>query len=159
MRADIEYKKYHDDPNESNMNTLLEEVRRVAIRFCNVEVPNLSNDWEDIAQEVTLRVWQKLGSYDGKSRFSTWLFILMRNVARNYIVQLKPGKNVPLDDIDVAVDHEPFIFQPLNPTDNKIVAMRLDGLTYREIAESLEITKDEVENRLHKIQEKFATKA
>jgi len=34
----------------------------------------------DLAQDVLLRAYEKLDSYEGHSRFTTWLFVLTRNV-------------------------------------------------------------------------------
>lgn len=36
---------------------------------------------EDIAQDVFVRVWRALPSYDGRARFSTWLYAITRNAA------------------------------------------------------------------------------
>ncbi len=38
---------------------------------------------EDLAQEVFLRAYRARGSYVARARFSTWLFIIIRNVAHN----------------------------------------------------------------------------
>jgi RNA polymerase sigma-70 factor (ECF subfamily) len=36
---------------------------------------------EELAQEAFLRAWQRLGSYDARWRFSTWLYTLARRLA------------------------------------------------------------------------------
>jgi RNA polymerase sigma-70 factor, ECF subfamily len=36
---------------------------------------------EDLTQDVFVRAWQKLGSFRGDSKFSTWLYPLAMNVA------------------------------------------------------------------------------
>lgn len=36
---------------------------------------------EDVAQDVFVRVWRALPAYDGRARFSTWLYAIARNAA------------------------------------------------------------------------------
>lgn len=38
---------------------------------------------DDVTQEVFVRVWRALPSYDGRARFSTWLYTITRNTALN----------------------------------------------------------------------------
>ncbi len=44
------------------------------------------NDFDDIVQEVLVRLWEKLGTYDPeKARFRSWLSFVIRNIVLNYI--------------------------------------------------------------------------
>jgi RNA polymerase sigma-70 factor (ECF subfamily) len=51
----------------------------------------------DLAQEVFLRVHEKLGSFRGDSRFSTWLYTVTRSVAINRGVAARRRQADPLD--------------------------------------------------------------
>jgi len=54
-------------------------VAHWCLRFCgNPE------DAGDLAQEIFLKVHQRLGSFRGESRFSTWLYAVSRNTALNW---------------------------------------------------------------------------
>jgi RNA polymerase sigma-70 factor (ECF subfamily) len=44
----------------------------------------------DLAQDVLLKAYQKLDSYQGQSRFSTWLFVLTRNTCLSAWRRYKP---------------------------------------------------------------------
>ena len=43
------------------------------------------DDADDVAQLVLMRVAERLSSFDGRSRFSTWLFQVTRRVALNRV--------------------------------------------------------------------------
>lgn len=53
-------------------------VFRVAYRWCGVKA-----DAEDIAQDVCVRIGRALGSYRGAGAFTTWLYALTLNAARD----------------------------------------------------------------------------
>ena len=65
-----------------------------------------AHEAEDIAQDVFLAAYRKLGSYDpGRGAFSTWLLTIARNRCRNALKQHRPR---PLADLpDVAADRPP----------------------------------------------------
>lgn len=58
---------------------LLERYARPVYRWCydRVRDPELS---EDLAQEALLRAYRNLGHFEGWGRFSSWLFVLTRNL-------------------------------------------------------------------------------
>lgn len=66
------------------MRLLLErhrgDVARVAFR-----VLGPSADLEDVVQEALVQIYRSLPSYEGHSKFSTWLYRVVTNVARMHL--------------------------------------------------------------------------
>jgi RNA polymerase sigma-70 factor (ECF subfamily) len=123
---------------------------------------------EDLTQEIFLRIYQGLPGFSLRCRFTTWLF----QVAKNRVLdelrarERKPQGVVPLDDIPPleVVDAPPERVEAidavwravalLNP-DLKMALLLRDivGLSYIEIADSLEITLATVKWRIFKARE------
>jgi len=110
---------------------------------------------EDLTQEVFLRVFQGLPGFSLRSRFTTWLFQVTKNRVLDELRSLerRPRAVVALEDVpplevvDAPVERSEAIdavwraVERLNP-DLKMALLLRDvvGLSYAEIAESLEIT-------------------
>ena len=60
----------------------------------------------DLAQDVLFRAYQKLDTYRGDSKFSTWLYTLTRNLCFNELNRRDVIKDssVNLDSLDSSVD-------------------------------------------------------
>lgn len=52
-----------------------DRVRRWAVRLTSDH-----DDAEDVAQLVLLRLYERVGEFEGRSRFTTWLYHITRNV-------------------------------------------------------------------------------
>jgi len=123
---------------------------------------------EDLTQDIFLRVYQGLPGFSLRCRFTTWLF----QVAKNRLLdelrarERRPYAAVAIEDappIDV-VDAPPERIETidavwravalLNP-DLKMALLLRDvvGLSYHEIADSLEITLATVKWRIYKARE------
>jgi RNA polymerase sigma-70 factor (ECF subfamily) len=80
------------------------------LRFCDGRL-----EAADLAQEVFLRVHERLDSFRGDSRFSTWLYTVARSVALNRAISARRRQTDSLDEEDAAepVAKEPGIYDVL----------------------------------------------
>jgi RNA polymerase sigma-70 factor, ECF subfamily len=123
---------------------------------------------EDLTQEVFLRVFQGLPKFSLRSKFTTWLFQVTKNRVLDELraVERRPRLTVALDDVPPlevidtpaerleAVDAVWRSVKELN-VDLKMALLLRDvvGLSYMEIADSLEITLATVKWRIYKARE------
>jgi RNA polymerase sigma-70 factor (ECF subfamily) len=123
---------------------------------------------EDLAQEVFLRVFQGLPGFSLRSRFTTWLFQVAKNRVLDELraLERRPRSVAALEDIpplevvDAPAERAETIdavwraVERLNP-DLKMALLLRDvvGLSYTEIAETLEITLATVKWRIYKARE------
>ena len=123
---------------------------------------------EDLTQEVFLRVFQGLPKFSLRSKFTTWLFQVTKNRVLDELraVERRPRALVAIDDIaplevlDAPIERLEEIdalwraVEDLS-TDLKMALLLRDvvGLSYNEIADSLEITLATVKWRIFKARE------
>jgi RNA polymerase sigma-70 factor (ECF subfamily) len=123
---------------------------------------------EDLTQEVFLRVFQGLPKFSLRSKFTTWLFQVTKNRVLDELRanERRPRLSVALEDIPPlevvdaplenveAMDAVWRAIGELTP-DLKMALLLRDvvGLSYTEIADSLEITLATVKWRIYKARE------
>jgi len=123
---------------------------------------------EDLTQEVFIRVFQGLPKFSLRSKFTTWLFQVTKNRVLDELraSERRPRALVALDDapqlevLDAPAEQVEMIealwtaVDGLN-TDLKMALLLRDivGLSYTEIADSLEITLATVKWRIYKARE------
>ena len=123
---------------------------------------------EDLTQEVFLRVFQGLPKFSLRSKFTTWLFQVTKNRVLDELRanERRPRLTVALDDIppleviDAPVEQVEAMdavwrsVGELN-VDLKMALLLRDvvGLSYTEIADSLEITLATVKWRIYRARE------
>jgi RNA polymerase sigma-70 factor (ECF subfamily) len=127
---------------------------------------------EDLTQEVFLRVYQGLPGFSDRSRFTTWMFQVTKNRVLDELraLERRPRAVVALDDIPpLEVVDQPFeraetidaVWRAVEglTVDLKMALLLRDvvGLSYVEIADSLEITLATVKWRIYKAREEVAT--
>jgi RNA polymerase sigma-70 factor (ECF subfamily) len=123
---------------------------------------------EDLTQEVFIRVFQGLPKFSLRSKFTTWLFQVTKNRVLDELraSERRPRALVALDDapplevVDAPLEQVETIdalwaaVDRLNP-DLKMALLLRDvvGLSYNEIADSLETTLATVKWRIFKARE------
>ena len=112
----------------------------------------------DLAQEVLLRVHQRLDSFRGESRFSTWLYTVTRRVAINRGEADSRRRAASLDEVpgeprdpaagaDLEMGREQVLAafreamrSDLEPTEAKVLYLHyVDGMTLPAITEHLRL--------------------
>ena len=136
-------------------------------------------DTEEVIQDVFWTVYRKVKSFQGNSRFSTWLYRLTVNAALGKIRRSKKNKEVEYDEflpkfqkdghhmIRPVVDWSDTLdekyaereihqllgkaLHQLKPIDKSIIVLSdLEGLSDREIAVAVGLTLSAVKTRLHR---------
>jgi RNA polymerase sigma-70 factor (ECF subfamily) len=123
---------------------------------------------EDLTQEVFLRVYQGLPSFSLRSRFTTWLFQVTKNRVLDELraVERRPRAVVAIDDVPPLevldaplekLEEMDAVWRAIHGlnVDLKMALLLRDvvGLSYNEIADSLEITLATVKWRIYKARE------
>ena len=136
-------------------------------------------DTEEIIQDVFWTVYRKAKTFKGDSQFSTWLYRLTVNAALGRIRRSKKNKEVEYDEflpkfqsdghhlVRPVVDWSDTLdekyaqreihallgkaLDELKPIDKSVIVLSdLEGLSDREIADTLQLTVSAVKTRLHR---------
>jgi RNA polymerase sigma-70 factor, ECF subfamily len=159
-------------------------VRKYQHRLISV-ISRYISDWsecQDVAQETFIRAYRALGGFRGDSAFYTWVYKIAINTAKNYLVS--QGRRPPADDITiedaVALDGgmrlkeratpehellrqeiEQTVFATVEqlPEELKmaITLREVDGLSYEEIAETMNCPIGTVRSRIFRAREAIET--
>ena len=123
---------------------------------------------EDLTQEIFLRVFQGLPRFSLRSKFTTWLFQVTKNRVLDELraKERRPLAPVCIDDLPPLealelpaerVEEMDALWRAIEalPVDLKMALLLRDvvGLSYNEIADSLEITLATVKWRIFKARE------
>lgn len=137
---------------------------------------------QDVAQEAFIKAYKGLANFRGDSQFYTWLYRIAINTAKNHLVAM--GRRAPASDIDAeeaerfAGDHglkdnasperelmgeqvQQKVFEAIEalPDDLRtaITLREMDGMSYEEIAETMECPIGTVRSRIFRAREAIET--
>ena len=122
---------------------------------------------EDIVQDIFLRVYQNIKSFDATRRFSPWIYRIAHNAFVNALRKSSRG-DVPVFDFDALVAHQVYEdpvekekereemsvllkegLETLAPAYREILILHyLEDLSYQEIADVLQVPQGTVGVRL-----------
>lgn len=136
-------------------------VYRLALRYANSIA-----DAEDLTQEIFTAVYLSLPKFQGRSAFGTWVYRIALNHCLEFQRKRRPA-NVPIEESlmlrndDRRADPVEFTHQKqvasqveealnsLSPLHRDVVVLHeLQGLTYQEVADALDVPVGTVKSRL-----------
>lgn len=152
-------------------NTFVQQINQnldIARKVCRIYFSDAS-DREDVLQEMMYQLWRSYRSFDGRSKFSTWMYRVCLNTALTYRRNSSRRKTESL-----SVFHENIPDQPsgneeeaislmydaistLSPVNKAIVLLYLEDMSYDEIASITGLTKSNVSVRLVRIRKELET--
>jgi RNA polymerase sigma-70 factor, ECF subfamily len=164
------------DAFEQIFNTYRNQVYSLAYRMTGS-----ASDAEDLTQEVFMQVMRKIGSFQGRSSFSTWLYRVTVNRSRDYMRSRKRNPELLSDDQE-AVERvgDPVGAAPAPAPESGAIASEarrlvqealmelpvslraplvmheLEGMEYREVARMLRLPVGTVKSRIFRGRLKLA---
>ena len=132
---------------------------------------------EDLEQEVFVKVWKNQDKYEEKGNFKTWINTIAKNLSKDYLksadkkVQInstadeevlnsiKDNKATP-DDTLMAKIRQKRIIQAIDSLKPKlkevIMLYDIEGYSYEEIAEKLNVPMGTVKSRIYNAKKELA---
>lgn len=124
---------------------------------------------EDVLQEMMYQLWKSYKSFDGRSKFSTWMYSVCLNTALTYHRKEKKQKhqtistvhyqiaNADTDNKEAMIDLLLNTIATLPPLNKAIMLLYLDDVSYEEIANITGLTKSNVGVRIVRIKKDLET--
>ena len=160
------------DGDERAFDALFERWAGRVLRFVErmVREPAVA---EDLVQETFLRVWRARARYQPEARFSTWLFTIAGNAARNEL--RRPFRAVAHDSLDLDAEDAKLELAADGPANDELLDARrtghglenalaalperqrealwlraVEGLSYAEVAQALDTSEQSVKALIHR---------
>ena len=146
------------------------EMKDKLYRF-SLRIVRSSDQAEDVVQEVMIKLWTKRDSMEGIDNINGWLMVLARNLSIDkirskhhstgsletaYFVadgEIKPDKQAEQSDLMQQID---AAVQQLPETQRLIFHLRdVEGMTYKEIGEILDLSLENVKVNLFRARQKL----
>ncbi len=124
-------------------------------------------DDEDLRQEIIYQLWRAYPSFQGRSKFQTWMYRVALNTA---IVGIRRKKiiTVPINnteyaihedssEMDEQIDRLYYFISRLDDVDKAIMFLYLEKCSYQEISQVLGLTPSNVGVKINRIKERLRT--
>jgi len=165
------------DGDADALNVLLSDISRPVYRFCLSLLADPAQA-EDAAQDVLVKICSSLDEFEGRSKFSTWVY----RVASNRCMDLlRRRKSRPEDSLDALIEAGnggdsrllaarstddtaaladkllvASALARLEPEQRAIIVLReISGLAYDEIGAALNLPEGTVKSRLFRAREEL----
>src|SRR6266550_2039347 len=126
--------------------TLVDRYQTRLLNFINRTIGDRERA-EDLVQEVFIRVFRHLHRFDQTKKFSTWIYTIASNLAKN---ELRNRSRNPLVLFQTIKKHWEADHRPL------FVLRELEGKSYAEIADITGCNLGTVKSRLNRARNSFA---
>jgi RNA polymerase sigma-70 factor, ECF subfamily len=145
---------------ETLLGSVAPSIQRFGMRMCKN-----GHDAEDVLQDTLLNILNHLGEFEGRSSFSSWVFVLTRSACNRRRRGLKNKPGVPIDDVAEPREDAPSPEQGASDREmrgllggaldsladdhREVILLRdVEGLSAAEAADALGITVEALKSRL-----------
>lgn len=138
----------------------------IAHKVCSIYFSNL-HEREDVLQEMMYQLWKSYPSFDGRSKFSTWMYSVCLNTALTYRRKNTGDKSESITQKHYEIaekdsrhreENIKMLLQAiatLSHLNKAIILLYLEDLSYEEIARITGLTKSNVSVRLVRIKKEL----
>jgi len=126
-----------------------------------------ADEQQDVKQEMMYQLWRSYASFDGRSKFSTWMYRVCLNTALTFWKKnkkekkerLAPGHQQIPDVVSTDQDETIALLQEaitnLSSVNKAIVLLYLEDMSYDEIASVTGLSRSNVSVRLVRIRKEL----
>ncbi|TDO20862.1 RNA polymerase sigma factor [Pedobacter duraquae] len=146
---------------------LISDNQRIIDKICRL-YRDTKEDRRDLFQEIVFQLWQSIDSFRGQSKPSTFIYRVAINTALtsfrkdktkkliDYTDQLPEMANEPEDrDLEARTQALIAAVKKLSEPDRAIMALLLDDLSYREIAEITGTSENNIAVKISRIKDRI----
>ena len=118
------------------------------------------DDRRDLQQEILYQAWKAFPGFQGRSKFSTWLY----RISLNTVLTYRRRQNTTTESLEhireqpvaapESTDNAERLHQAIRQlpeTERALVVLQLDGFSNEDIADITGLTKNHVAVKLHRI--------
>ena len=145
----------------------IERHQGILFKVCNL-YGSSHEDREDLAQEILAQLWRSFPGFDGRCRFSTWMYRVALNTAISWLrhdslrrrhhepaeerllISL-PAKETDSDELRLLYR----LIDGLDAMQKAMLMLYLDGNSHQEIADVLGITASNVATRMNRLKNEW----
>lgn len=153
---------------EADFVTLLEENQNIIHKICRLYTQSEA-EHKDLFQEISIQLWRSFDRFEGKSKFSTWMYRVGLNTAITLYIKEKKRidtytlndeiSRIELDQYDPVIDEQMnWLYQKIekfSEIDKALVLLYLEDKRYDEIADTLGITAVNARVKMNRIKQRL----
>lgn len=146
----------------------IDDHKKLMHHVCNTYAASLDRD--DLTQEILLNSWRSYSNWQKQSKFSTWFYVICRNVCINFM-RKKASEPViiPLtNDIAEGIAHKTDLYEKIKqglryetvinnlPVEEQLILfMYMDGISFKEIMSQTGIDENVLRVRINRIKKRL----
>lgn len=139
---------------------------KLALMYCR-----RPDDRKDLIQEMLAQLWRSYGSFDGRVKFSTWMYRVAANTAISFYRNQHHARHelISIEDLgpDIQVAEQAFdqssdsmralrrLIDQMDELNGALILLYLDGHSHEEIATILGIGVSNVGTRISRLKQKL----
>jgi len=152
---------------QETFQNLVEEHKKILYKVCNSYCRDRDSR-DDLAQEIMIQLWRSFGKFNGRCRFSTWMYRIALNVAISFyrsestrtrrVISDEQYLLETVDETESQPEDIRLLYQfieGLDPLNKALILLYLDENSYREIADVLGITETNVATKINRLKNKM----